>query len=138
MPGCSEFPLRYASNHLEDIVAPERRPAGQKAIEGGAQRVDVAARPEAVEVAAGLLGAHISWSAQGTSRQCLGTAAGRARDQRPLTRIAARLDLTERLGEPPVDDEGLAVLAHDDVARLDITMQHATRCGRNRSRCRRP
>ena len=127
--GAANSPCLNASNHLEDIVAPERRPAGQQAIEGGAQRVDVAARPEAVEVAESLLGAHIRRSAQGASRQCLGTAAGRARDQRPLTRIAARLDPTQRLGEPPVDDQRLAVLAHDDVARLDIPMQDAAAVG---------
>ena len=37
--------------------------------------------------------------------------------------------LAHRLGQPPVDDQGLAVLADDDVARLDVAVQDAAAVG---------
>ncbi len=42
-----------------------------------------------------------------------------------------------RLGQAPIDDEGLAVLADDHVARLDVAMQDAPAVrASSRSRCR--
>ena len=67
-------------------VALERGLAGEQAIERGAQAVDVRARAEAVEVAGGLLGAHVGRRAQRRAGQRLGAAAGRRGHQRPLVR----------------------------------------------------
>ena len=68
----------------------ERRPAGQQAVERRAQAVDVGARPEAVQVPLGLLGAHVRRRPQAHAGQRLGAAAGRGGDQRPLARIRPR------------------------------------------------
>ena len=38
-----------------------------------------------------------------------------------------RLGPPQRLGQPPVDDQGLTVLAEDDVARLQVAVQDAAR-----------
>ena len=40
-----------------------------------------------------------------------------------------RLGLAQRLGQPPVDHQRLAVLAHDDVRRLDVAVQDAAAVG---------
>ena len=55
-------------------------------------------------------------------------AAGRAGHQRPLAR-ATGLGPARGLGQAPVDDQRLAVLADDDVARLDVAVQHAPAVG---------
>ena len=39
--------------------------------------------------------------------------------------VLARLDPAQRLGQAPVDDQRLAVLADDDIARLDVAVQDA-------------
>ena len=44
-------------------------------------------------------------------------------------RVAARLDPAQRLGQAPVDHQRLAVLADDDVARLDVAVQDAAAVG---------
>ena len=41
----------------------------------------------------------------------------------------AGLRPAQRLGQAPVDDQRLAVLADDDVARLDVAVQHAAGMG---------
>ena len=56
---------------LADVLALERRLAGQQAVQRGAQRVDVGARAQPVEVAAGLLGAHVGRRAQRAAGQRL-------------------------------------------------------------------
>ena len=38
---------------------------------------------------------------------------------------SVRVRAAHRLGQAPVDDQGLAVLADDDVARLQVAVQHA-------------
>ena len=38
-------------------------------------------------------------------------------------------DLPDRLGQAPVDDQGLAILADDDVGRLDVAVDHAAGVG---------
>ena len=84
LPRRRELAPLHLAEHLADVVALERRPAGQQAVERRAQAVDVRPRPQAVEVAAGLLGAHVRRRAHRRARQRLGRAAGRGRHQRPL------------------------------------------------------
>src|SRR5262249_11554999 len=64
----------------------ERGPAGQQAVQRGAQRVDVGPRPGPVEVAGRLLGAHVGGRPQRRAGERLGAAAGGAGGQRPLAR----------------------------------------------------
>ena len=49
--------------------------------------------------------------------------------ERPLVRRPARLRPAHRLGQAPVDDQRLAVLADDDVGRLDVAVEHAAAVG---------
>ncbi len=77
LPGARELAAPDLAKHLADVTL-ERRLACQDAIEGGAEAVDIRSLPEAIEVAGGLLGAHVGGSAQGTAGQGLGAAAGRA------------------------------------------------------------
>ena len=128
LAGARELAAPDLAEHLAD-VALEGGLAGQQAVEGGAQAVDVAARPEAIELAGGLLGAHVGGRAQGAAGQGLGAAAGRAGHQRPLAAVDGRLGLSQRLGQAPIDHERLAVLADDHVARLDVAMEHAPAVG---------
>ena len=89
LPRRRELAPLHGPEHLADVVALERRPAGQQAVERRAQAVDVARGPEALEVARGLLGAHVGRRAQRRAGQRLGAAAGRAghqRSARPTTR----------------------------------------------------
>ena len=124
---CGKLTPLHLAEQSPDVVILERRAAGQEAVKGRSQRVDVAARSDAVQVAAGLLGAHVTWRPQGATRQGLVTAAARAGQERPFGGVALRVRLTQRLGQAPIDDQGLAVLAEDDVARLQVAVQHAAR-----------
>ena len=119
-------PLDLAED-FADVVAFVRRLAGQEAEEGRAERVHVAPGAQPVEIAAGLLGAHVGRRAQGAAGQRLGAAAGRGGHERPLAGARARLGPTQRFGQPPVHHQRLAVLADDHVARLDVAVQHAAR-----------
>ena len=59
--------------------------------------------------------------------QRLGAAAGRARHEHSL--LGAGLGLAGGLGQAPVHHQRLAMLAHDDVARLEVAVQHAPAVG---------
>ena len=78
----------------------------------------------------GLLGAHVGRRAQRRAGQRLGRAAGRGRasaSARPTS--APGSARPSGLGQAPVDHQRLAVLADDDVARLDVAVQHAPAVG---------
>ncbi len=47
----------------------------------------------------------------------------------PSSITDARLRLIHQLGQAPVDDQRLAVLAEHDVARLEVAVQHAAAVG---------
>src|SRR5262249_54870357 len=85
----------------------ERNPARQHAVEHHAQAVDVSPRPDSLDVTAGLFRCHVR---------------GRANDN-PFggEPIASRL----RSRQAAVYDDGPALLAEDDVARLKITVNNA-------------
>jgi hypothetical protein len=119
-------PLDLAED-FADVVAFIRRLAGQEAKEGRAERIHVAPRAQQVEVAAGLLRAHVGRRAQGAAGQRLGAATGRGGHERAFAGAGAGLGPAQRLGQPPVHDQRLAVLADDHIARLDVTVQHAAR-----------
>ena len=99
LPGRPELAPLHRPEHRADVVPLERRPAGQQAVERGPQAVNVAPRSQLLEVAAGLLGAHVSRRAQRAARQRLGAAAGRARHQRPFAR-GVQVGLPEALARP--------------------------------------
>jgi hypothetical protein len=80
-------------------------------------------RAQVLQVPQRLLGAHVGRGPQRGARQRLGAAAGRGGQERPLLREPG--DRPPRLGQASVDDQGLAVLADDDIARLDVAVQHA-------------
>ena len=129
LAGRREVALLDLAEDLAD-VALERGLAGQQAIERGAEAVDVGARPEVVEVARGLLGAHVGRRAQRRAGQRLGTCRWPTRASASARRRGRdRLDLPQRLGQAPVDHQRLAVLADDHVARLDVAVQDAPAVG---------
>ena len=100
-----------------------RRLARQQVVECGTQTVNVGARPQRPEVARGLLRAHVGRGPERAAGQGLGATAGRRRHQRPLPR--ARLRPARCLCQAPVNDQRLTMLADDDVARLDVAVEHA-------------
>ena len=104
--------------------------AGQEAVEGGAEAVDVAGRAEPVERPRGLLGAHVGRRAERPSRAASRreplAEEGDAARSPALGAGSARAD---GLGQAPVDDQGLAVLAEHDVARLEVAVEHAPAVG---------
>ncbi len=101
---------RLVGHHLHDGVQVrrrlERRPARQQLIEDGAQRVDVAGRPNLLALAAGLLGRHVR--------------------RRPHDGARGRLaNVVELLGQTEVGDFGRAVLRQQDVGRLQVAVNDA-------------
>ena len=127
--GRHEVAPLHLAEHLADIITLERRPAGEQAVERRAQAVDVRPRAQPVQFAARLLRAHVGRRAQRAARKRLGRPARRGRDERPLAALLARLDPAQRLGQAPVHHQRLAVLADDDVARLDVPVQDAAAVG---------
>ncbi len=96
--------------------AAQARPGFREAIEDAAiQGVDIRGGPERLQVAARLLRAHVGRRPQRARRRSVSAAAARrGRPEGPLLR--ARLAPSRGLGQAPVDDQGLAVLADDDAA----------------------
>jgi hypothetical protein len=94
-------------------------------VERGAQRVDVAARVD--RVAGGLLGRHVAGRAEHGAGARLRVAV--ARGGRPAAGARRRLRLAHHLGQPPVDDHRLAVLADQHIGRLEVPVHHALAVG---------
>ena len=117
VPGRGKLAPLDLAKHLAEVFALERRPPGEQAVERRPQAVDIRPRSQPVQFAAGLLGAHVSRRAQRRARERLGRAARGGRDEGALAALLAGLDPPQRLGQAPVDHQGLAVLADDDVAR---------------------
>ena len=67
--------------------------------------------------------------AERRARQRLGVAAGRARAAAAPPSSAGRPPAGRRLGQAPVDDQGLAVGAEHDVGRLEVAVQDAPAVG---------
>ncbi len=124
-------PLDLAEQ-LDDVGVGKGGPAGQQAVEGGAQAVDVAGRTQLVNPAGGLLGAHVGRGSQPRPELRPAHVAARLGDQGAVVQRRRRrcgLSPTHALGQAPVDDQGLAVLAQHDVARLEVAMEHAAAVG---------
>ena len=121
-------PLDLAED-FADVVALERRLAGQEAVKRRAQLVDVATAAPA--------GRDRRGPARGSCRPaCPGRCRAASRRCRWPRRARASARSAEPgsalpggLGQPPVDHQRLAVLADDDVARLDVAVQHAATVG---------
>ncbi len=111
---------------LQDLghIAFDRRLTREQAIQGRAQAVNIAPRSQRLQIALGLLWAHIGRRAQRAARHRLGRAAGRRRQEHPLAR--QRVALAGRLGQPPVHHQSFTMFADDDVAWLQIPVEHAT------------
>src|SRR5262249_3427020 len=99
-----------------DSAPLQRRLAGQQAIQGRAEAVHVGPRPEPVDLAGGLLGAHVGRRPQRRAGERLGAAAGRRGDQRPLVGRAVGGGLADRPGPAPIHHQRLALPAHDHAA----------------------
>ncbi len=67
LSGRDEVTPLHLAEDLAEILALERRLPGQKAIQGGAERVDVGAGREPIEIATRLLGAHVGRRAHGSA-----------------------------------------------------------------------
>ena len=98
-------------------------------VERGAQAVDVAGRAELVEVAAGLLGAHVAGVPIAEPARVLSTALPEGGRSVGSASVGPELGSADDLGQAPVDDQRLAVLAEHDVARLQVAVQHAAAVG---------
>ena len=113
--------------HDGDVLVRDRGSAGQQAVERCAQAVDVARRADLVEPSPRLLGAHVRGRPDGHAGQGVGRARAERRTQGLLDAgvAAGRFGAADDLGQPPVDDQGLAVRAQQDVGRLEIAVDHS-------------
>ncbi len=118
---------RRIADHFRDHrirgLAVEGRPAGQDLEEDGAEAPYVAALVDLVELALGLLGAHVRRRAE---RVAGDGRVGRAHQLGFASHLfRAHVLLPVRFGESPVEDDGLAELADHDVLGLEVAMHHA-------------
>jgi hypothetical protein len=98
-----------------------RRLPGEDLVEHDAEREDVGALVDALT--GRLLGRHVRrrpHDVAETRRVVAQAAAGAGRDQLGTV-------VVERLGQPPVDHDGLAERADDHVGRLEVAVDHAAR-----------
>ena len=112
-------PGGHPAQHLPSAPAVVGWSAAQDLVEDGAQGVDVAARVDLVDLAAGLLRRHVS----GGARHC-----AHAGDPGRVPAAVGghrRLGAAGDLGEAPVHDERLAALAQHDVGGLEVPVHHA-------------
>ena len=100
----------------------EGRGAGEEVVEDGTEGVDVAAGVDGL--AAGLLGRHVAdRSEQGAGGGDVGDGVGGAGIGIGIC------PLGQVLGEAPVDDDGLAELADEDVGGLEVAVDDAVAVG---------
>ena len=125
--------LQDPFNDFGDFLARKRNPARQQLVKGRAQAVNVAGGTELVDVAASLFGAHVRRRAN--RRALLGMSGraerrtGRIRLELPMSSAGMSSCLADHLGEPPVDDQGLAIRSQHDVGRLQVAVQHLPAVG---------
>ncbi len=103
----------------------------QDNVERGAQAVDITRGAQQVEPTLGLLGAHVGRCTEGGARNRLARAAGRRRAQgRFGARVAGGgLVAADDFRQAPIDDQGLAIGAEQDIAGLDVAMENAAAVG---------
>ena len=99
-------------------LAGERRPSGEHVVEDRAERVDIRALVDTF--AARLLARHVRRRAHHLADRGL-VRAGRGAIRRERLLVACR----EVFREAPIDDDGLAELADEDVRRLEVAVDHA-------------
>ena len=123
------LPLR--ADHLGDgaaqIAALVGRGGGQHLVEHDAEAVDVRAMVDAVELAAGLFGAHVGRRADGGAGD--GLMISQAAELQLGGGLQQRLGRADHFGQTPIHDQDLAVGPDHEVARLEIAMHHATAVG---------
>src|SRR5205823_4130868 len=118
------IPFLDPAEDRSDVVLVEGGHAGQHVVQRRTQAVYVAGRAELVQAASRLLGAHVLRRADRHAGQRFArSAAGRFYER--FGAGGALFLLTERLGQPPVHDQRLAVFSEHDVAGLQIAVQHA-------------
>ena len=115
-------------------VARERRLARQQDIEGRAEAVDVARRPQELRPARGLLRAHVSRRPHGLARECYRAASPVRPDRRGPSATGCPSMPRPPPDHPtawprPIHDQGLAERPQHDVAWLDVPMQDTAAMG---------
>ena len=114
----------HGPEHVADLAL-ERWFSDQQAVERRPQAVHVRLRPKRLQVASRLLGAHVRRCSHHLPRQRLGRPARRRGNKRPLVRRQV-LTTALGLGQAPVNNQRFAVPAHDDIARLYISVKNPT------------
>ncbi len=122
-------PILNVAKHSAQIGPRKRRVARQQRIERRPQTVDVRARPEGFEITTDLLGAHVGWRSQNRTWQGRGGTTGRGRHQDPFVASRRGLRFAHRFGQPPVNDQRLAVLADDHVGWFQVAMEDPSAVG---------
>ncbi len=116
---------RTVEHRLQDPVsglARVRRSSRQYVIQQNAERVHVGRRVE--RLAARLLGRHVRRRPHDRAGHRRAGAA--APTVRPHCDVGLAALIREVLGKPPVDDDRLAVVADEDVRRLEVAVDHRT------------
>ena len=108
---------------IERRIALERQLAGRHFIEDDAQGEDIAPRVEAP--APRLLGAHVAQRSQDRAGNGLGLFHGQGPGRRRSGGVASLGARIHQLGQPEVQDLGVAVARDHDIIRLDIPVDDA-------------
>ena len=117
---CGKIPRRTRSRTLGHISIGERGVPDEQAIERRAQPVDVARRPDLVEVARRLLRAHVPRSSHRGSRERQRGIPRAGRGPTPPA-FGGFLD-RQGLGDSPIDNERLSERAEHDVLWLEVAV----------------
>ncbi len=127
-PRGRENPAANSTQHVPHVAVREGVVSDQHAVENRPKAVDVARRANPVQVARGLLGAHITRRPHHRAglrhrrvRRGPVGADGLARRPSPHTR--------KQLGDPPIHDESLAERAEHDVLGLQVAMDDPAAVG---------
>ena len=111
--------------HRLVVACFDRRLTGQQRVQRRPQPVDVACGTQLVDVPGGLLRAHVRRRAQHRAGPRHRPFVNGARRQQRTVAAGRLVPFRKGLGQSPVDDQRLTVLAEHDVARFEIAVQHA-------------
>ncbi len=119
-----ELTAACVTQRRRDLPIHDRVLAGQQVVQRRSQAIDIAGEPNVARVSLCLLRAHERRSPHGEPGDRVGRPAVRRRPDCRLVLQNPILVLADALGQAPVDDQGFAVLAHDHVRRLEVSVNH--------------
>ncbi len=115
--------------HLEHCAARVRRATREQLVEHGPQGPHVRLLVDGLQVAPGLLRAHVGRRAHGRAGHGMALGGRPIELDLALEVLLPQVLLPSDLGQPPVEHHGLAELAEHHVLGLDVPVDHAPTMG---------